>query len=29
MELEHIHKKEIAKHDNRYIHEVVRNQYRG
>ena len=28
MELEHIHKKEIAKHDNRYIHEVVRNQNR-
>jgi hypothetical protein len=28
MENKHIHKEEIAEHDNGHIHKIVRNQYR-
>ena len=29
MKQEHIHKEEIAEHNNRYVHKIVRNQYRS
>ena len=28
MEYKHIHKEEIAEHDNGYVHKIISNQYR-